>query len=84
MCMFSRPTTTSARFYGRMELDPVRAMRDLGGIIDEVNKHVGGTGNEVTLTVEIDARSGGYDTRTQRIVKENATQLGFEFHEFEA
>ena len=71
------------RFYGRMELDPVRAMRDLGGIIDEVTKHLTGTGNEVTLTVEINARSGGYDTRIQRVVKENATQLGFEFHEFD-
>ena len=46
-------------------------------------KHLGGTGNEVTLTLEIDARSGGYDTRTPRVVKENATQLGFESHEFE-
>ena len=73
MCLFGRPTTTSARFYGRMELDPVRAMRDLGGM-----------GSEVTLTMEIGARSGGYDTRTQRIVKENATQLGFESHESEA
>ena len=81
-----RPPTPPkpTRFYGRMELDPVRAMRDLGGIIDEVTKHLGGTGNEVTLTVEINARSGGYDTRTQRIVKENATQLGFDSHEFEA
>ena len=66
-----------------MELDPVRAMRDLGGIIDEVTKHLTGTGNEVTLTVEINARSGGYDTRIQRVVKENATQLGFDFHEFD-
>ena len=33
--------------------------------------------------MEINARSDGYDTRTQRIVKENATQLGFEAHEFE-
>ena len=77
------PKPQPTRFYGRMQLDPVRAMRDLGGIIDEVTKHLGGTGNEVTLTVEINARSGGYDTRTQRVVKENATQLGFEFHEFD-
>lgn len=28
-------------------------MRDLGDIIDEVTKHLGGTGNDVTLTVEI-------------------------------
>ena len=47
-------------------------MRDLGGIIDEV-----------TVTVEINVRSDGYDTRTQRIVNENASQLGFESHEFE-
>ncbi len=76
-------TPQPTRFYGRMELDPVRAMRDLGGVIDEVTKHLHGTGNEVTLTVEVNAHSDGYDTRTQRIVKENATQLGFEFHEFE-
>ena len=77
------PDPQPTRFYGRMELDSVRAMRDLGDIIDEVTKHLAGTGNNVTITVEINARSGGYDTRTQRIVKENATQLGFEFHEFE-
>ena len=77
------PTPQPTRFYGRMQLHPVRAMRDLGSIIDEVTKHLTGTGNEVTLTVEINARSGGYDTRTQRVVKENATQLGFDFHEFD-
>ena len=33
--------------------------------------------------MEINARSGGYDTHTQRVVKENATQLGFDFHEFD-
>ena len=37
-----------------------------------------------SLTVEINARSDGYDTRTQRIVKENATQLAFDSHEFES
>ena len=77
------PDPQPTRFYGRMDLDPVRAMRDLGEIIDEVTKHLAGTGNNVTLTVEINARSDGYDTSTQRIVKENATQLGFDSHEFE-
>ncbi len=33
--------------------------------------------------MEVNARSDGYDTRIQRIVKENATQLGFKSHEFE-
>ena len=80
-----RPPATPqpTRFYGRKELDPVRAIRDLGTILEEVTKHLDGTGKEVTLTVEINARSDGYDTRTQRIVKENATQLGFDSHEFE-
>ena len=80
-----RPPTKPkpTRFYGRMELDAVRAMRDLGTIIDEVTNHLEGAGQEVTITVEINARSDGYDTRTQRVVKENATQLGFESHEFE-
>ena len=76
-------TPQPTRFYGRKELDPVRAIRDLGTILEEVTKHLDGTGTEVTLTVEINARSDGYDTRTQRIVKENATQLGFDSHEFE-
>ena len=80
-----RPPVTPqpTRFYGRKELDPVRAIRDLGTILEEVTKHLDGTGKEVTLTVEINARSEGYDTSTQRIVKENATQLGFDSHEFE-
>ena len=33
---------------------------------------------EVAITLEINA----HDTRTQRIVKENATQIGFESHQF--
>ena len=76
-------TQQPTRFYGRKELDTVRAIRDLGTILEEVTKHLDGTGKEVTITVEINARSDGYDTRTQRIVKENATQLGFDSHEFE-
>ena len=80
-----RPPTTPrpTRFYGRKELDTVRAIRDLGTILEEVTKHLDGTGKDFTITVEINARSEGYDTRTQRIVKENATQLGFDSHEFE-
>ena len=41
------------------------------------------TGKELTLTLEINATSDGFDTRNERIVKENVTQLGFESHEFE-
>ena len=72
------------RFYGRMELDPVRAIRDLGDVINEVANHLRAADSKITYTLEIEASSEGYDTRTQRVVGENATQLGFEFHEFEA
>ena len=71
------------RFYGRIALDPIRGVRDLSDIINEVADHLRSAG-DITLTLEIEARSDGYDTRTQRIVSENAKQLGFENHEFEA
>ena len=75
-----RPT----KFYGVVELDPVRAIRDLGAVMEEVAKHLKAGGKDLTLTLEINATSDGFDTRTQRIVKENVTQLSFESHEFEA
>ena len=40
-------------------------------------------GGKVTITVEINAESDGFDDRTRRTVSENAAQLGFESHEFE-
>ena len=48
-----------------------------------VTTHLRATGKELTLTLEINATADGFDTRTERIVKENVTQLGFESHEFE-
>lgn len=72
------------RFYGRKQLDPVRAIRDFGDLINEVISHLGNTdGAKVTITVEINAESGGFDDRTRRTVSENAAQLGFDTHEFE-
>jgi hypothetical protein len=37
----------------------------------------------VTVTVEIEAESEGYDDKTQRVVSENASQLSFDLNEFE-
>lgn len=72
------------RFYGRKQMDPVRAIRDFGDLINEVTSHLGNAeGSEVTITVEINAESEGFDDRTRRTVSENATQLGFDSHEFE-
>jgi len=72
------------RFYGRKQLDPVRAIRDFGDLINEVASQLGDAeGGKVTITVEINAESDGFDDRTRRTVSENAAQLGFESHEFE-
>ena len=76
--------TVSTRFYGRKKLDPVRAIRDFGDLVNEVASHLGDAdGSSVTITVEINAESEGFDDRTRRTVSENATQLGFDSHEFE-
>jgi hypothetical protein len=72
------------RFYARKELDPVRAIRDFGDLVNEVAKNLGtADGADVTITVEINAESSGFDDRIRRTVSENATQLGFDAHEFE-
>jgi len=51
--------------------------------VNEVVDHLDTSGSKVTITVEIEAESGGFDLRTRRVVTENATQLGFASHEFE-
>ena len=37
--------------------------------MEEVTKHLSAAGEELTLTLEINATSDGFDTRTERIVK---------------
>ena len=72
------------RFYGRRQLDPVRAIRDLEAIIENITSHLARVDNaEVTIVVEVEATSAGFDDKTRRTVSENANQLGFETHEFE-
>jgi hypothetical protein len=71
------------RFYGRKELDAVRAIRDFSDLINEVATHLQGESARVKITVEVEAISDGYDDRVRRTVSENASQLGFDAHEFE-
>ena len=67
------------RFYGRVELDPVRAIRDLESILENIVNHLANAdGGDVTLTLEVQASSEGFDERVQRTVRENAAQLGFD------
>jgi hypothetical protein len=72
------------RFYGRVELDSVRAIRDLQSILENIVAHLqGAEAGEVTLTLEVQATAESFDDRIERTIKENATQLGFANSEFE-
>jgi hypothetical protein len=71
-------------FYGKFSLDSVRAIRQLEDILQNVVEHLSrADGGSVDLTLEINARSAGFDDRVQRVVNENAGQLGATGHEFE-
>jgi hypothetical protein len=75
-----------ARFYGRKTLEPVRLLRDVGDITDAIVQQLGRAKDaEVSITVEIEARStGGFDDDVRRTVTENARTLRFDTHEFES
>lgn len=71
-------------FYGQFSLDSVRAIRQLEEIIRSVVEHLSSAdGSSVELTLEINAKSAGYDDRVRRVVSENANQLGAKGQEFE-
>ncbi|MDW3217104.1 MAG: DUF499 domain-containing protein [Acidimicrobiales bacterium] len=73
-----RPRT---QFYAHFELDSVRAIKDLGQILEHVTDHLG---SGVTLSLEVHAVSeAGYDDATRRVVNENANNLGATGAEFE-
>ena len=69
------------RFYAQFDLDPVRAIRQLGEILEHVSARLG---DGVTLSLEVRASRGtGYEDAVRRAVKENATNLGGKGVEFE-
>jgi hypothetical protein len=75
---------TPTRFYGRVSLEPVRMLRDLGDIADAVVAQLARADAAVTITVEIEATTGkGFADDVRRTVSENARTLKFESHEFE-
>ncbi len=68
-------------FYALFQLDPVRAIRQLGDILEHVTNRLG---SSVDLTLEVRAKSAdGFDDATRRTVSENATNLGAKAVEFE-
>ena len=69
------------QFYAQFDIDPVRAIKQLGQILENVSARLG---PNIELSLEIRANNpDGYDDGTQRIVSENATNLGAQASEFE-
>ena len=78
------PGIDVTRFYGRVELDPVRFLRQMSTISDELVMHLGNAGARLRLTLELEAESQeGFADDVQRTITENAATLKFESHEFE-
>ena len=73
------------RYYGSVQIDPQRAMRDLSQIADEIIVRLASVpGADVTITVEIEGLHGeGFDDATVRTINENSRTLNFNSHDFE-
>ena len=73
------------RMFATVKLDPVRAVRAMGEIAEEILDHIQNEpGAEVELLLEIQARvPGGISRRVQDIVRQNAEVLGFQTVDFE-
>jgi predicted AAA+ superfamily ATPase len=77
-------STPPTRFYGRVFVDPVRMLRDVGDVADAIVAQLGRAGANVTVTVEIEAVSQkGFNEDIRRTINENAQTLKFQSHEFE-
>jgi hypothetical protein len=78
------PAAPPKRFYGRVSLEPVRMLRDLGDIADAIVGQLGRADADVSITLEIEATADdGFSDDLRRTVSENARTLKFESHEFE-
>jgi predicted AAA+ superfamily ATPase len=73
------------RFYGSVELDPLRVGRDASRIAEEVIAHLKGlAGADVKVTLEVAAEiRDGVPENVARIVTENSRTLKFTSHGFE-
>ena len=73
------------RYYGTVQVDPQRAMRDLSQIADEVILRLTSiAGAAVNVTVEIESvRGEGFDDAAIRTISENSNTLNFKAHSFE-
>ncbi len=79
------PQAASKRFYGTVNLNPIRAARDAQQVIEEVIQHLTGLPNaDVKITMDIEANvSDGVPDDVVRTVTENCQTLKFTTQEFE-
>ena len=79
------PDSPSKRFYGSINLDPIRAGRDAQQVIEEVVQHLTSLPNvTVEVTMEIQAAtSDGVPDNIVRTITENCRTLGFTSQGFE-
>ena len=80
-----RPRRKIRRFYGTVDIDPMRAGRDAASIAESVIQHLGLEKDaEVKVTIEIIANMpNGAGERTIRTVSENCKTLKFKQFDFE-
>ena len=80
-----QPASRKTRFFGTVELDPVRAQLQFTDIQKELIHHLQTAANaNVRIRVDIEADNpDGYDEAQVRIVRENAQALGFRDAEFD-
>ena len=79
------PDSPPKRFYGSINLDPIRASRDAQQVIEEVVQHLTSLPNaDVEVTIDIRATvSDGFPKNTVDTVKANCQTLQFTSQEFE-
>jgi hypothetical protein len=73
------PPAKPKRFYGSVELDPLRPIKSLEAIIDAVVMQLQHSGSaKVRLTLDIEAETdGGFDDADISVVRDNCQQLKF-------
>lgn len=79
------PPKPKTRYYGSVQINPQRAMRDLSPIADEIIVRLASLpGADVKITVEIESvHREGFDDATVRTISENSRTLNFNHHGFE-
>jgi hypothetical protein len=77
--------TLPRRFFGTVDINPDRAVRDMGQVAEEVLQHLTSfRGSKVRVTVEIEADvPEGVGEDVQRVINENCQTLRFKSHGFE-